>query len=80
MDETLKKQAETLFDALGMNMTTAFTVFAKAAVRYQKIPFELTADPFYSDMNINRLRKAIADVESGKSRLTAHELIGAEDD
>lgn len=43
MDENLKKQAEQLFDELGMNMTTAFTVFAKAAVRQQKIPFELAA-------------------------------------
>lgn len=43
MDEDLKKQAEALFDDLGMNMTTAFTVFAKAAVRQQRIPFELVA-------------------------------------
>ena len=80
MDPELKKQAEALFDTLGMNMTTAFTVFAKAAVRQQKIPFELAADPFFSEANQARLRKAIADVKSGKAKLTAHELIEAEDD
>ena len=80
MDPELKKQAEALFDTLGMNMTTAFTVFAKAAVRHQKIPFELAADPFYSETNQARLRKAIADVKSGKAKLTEHELIEAEDD
>ena len=31
MDEELKKQAEQLFADLGMNMTTAITVFIKAA-------------------------------------------------
>jgi DNA-damage-inducible protein J len=80
MDEELKKQAETLFDEIGMNMTTAFTVFAKAAVRQQKIPFELTADMFYSETNINRLRQAIAAVESGKSKLTEHPLIEVSND
>jgi len=33
MDEELKKQAEYLFSEFGMNMTTAFTIFAKAVVR-----------------------------------------------
>lgn len=80
MDEDLKRQAETLFNEIGMNMTTAFTVFAKAAVRQQKIPFELATDPFYSEANMNRLRKAIADVESGKAKLVEHELIEVEDD
>jgi DNA-damage-inducible protein J len=39
MDDELKKQAEALFDSLGMNMTTTLTVFVKAAVRTQRIPF-----------------------------------------
>lgn len=46
MEKVLKEQAESLFSALGMNMTTAFNVFARQAVRQGKIPFEiaLTAD------------------------------------
>lgn len=39
MDEDLKRQAEELFADLGFNMTTAFTAFAKQAVREQRIPF-----------------------------------------
>lgn len=39
MDAELKKQAEELFSDLGMNLTTAFTVFAKQAVREQQLPF-----------------------------------------
>ncbi|MDR2560035.1 MAG: type II toxin-antitoxin system RelB/DinJ family antitoxin [Oscillospiraceae bacterium] len=78
MDEDLKKQAEILFNEIGMNMTTAFTVFAKAAVRQQKIPFELEADPFYSEVNMERLRKAVDGLNAGK--WTEHELIEVSDD
>ena len=78
MDEDLKRQAETLFDDLGMNMTTAFTVFAKAAVRQQKIPFELSVDTFYSEVNQARLLRAIKDMDAGK--WTAHEIIEADND
>lgn len=78
MDEALKKQVETLFDEMGLNMTTAFTIFAKAVVRQNKIPFEIAADPFYSEINQAHLRKAIADLEAGKGQV--HELIEADDE
>ncbi|MDR0571665.1 MAG: hypothetical protein LBG48_02305 [Rickettsiales bacterium] len=32
-------------------------------------------DSFYSESNITRLRKAIADVEAGRAKLTEHELM-----
>lgn len=73
MDENLKKQAEALFDEMGLNMTTAFTIFTKAVVRQHKIPFEISADPFYSEINQNHLKKAIADLEAGKGKF--HELL-----
>ncbi|MEG0998419.1 MAG: type II toxin-antitoxin system RelB/DinJ family antitoxin [Clostridiales bacterium] len=44
MDEDLKKQFDAFCTEVGMNMTTAFCVFAKTAVREQKIPFEIKAD------------------------------------
>ena len=69
MDEGLKKQVETLFDDMGLNMTTAFTIFAKAVVKQNKIPFEIIADPFYNAFNQARLREAIADFESGDAKL-----------
>ena len=43
MDENLKKQIEILFDDMGLNMTTAITLFAKAVVRENRIPFEIIA-------------------------------------
>ena len=41
IDEDLKKQAEVIFNELGMNMSTALTVFLKQAVRSNGIPFDL---------------------------------------
>lgn len=42
IDKELKEQAEQLFSELGMNMTTAFNVFVRQAVRQGKIPFEIS--------------------------------------
>ena len=66
IDEELKKHVEMLFDDMGLNMTTAFTLFAKAVVRKGKIPFEITADPFYSESNQAYLKKAIAALNAGE--------------
>lgn len=78
MDENLKKQAERLFDEMGLNMTTAFTIFTKAVVREQKIPFEISADPFYSENNQKHLRESIAQLNAGKGKV--HNLIEAENE
>lgn len=43
MDNQLKSQFEEFCSAVGMSMTTAFNIFAKTAVREQKIPFEISA-------------------------------------
>ncbi|GAK47588.1 addiction module antitoxin, RelB/DinJ family protein [Secundilactobacillus oryzae JCM 18671] len=51
VDDDLKKETEKTLDSMGMNMTTAFTIFAKALVKQQRFPFEITADPFYSKDN-----------------------------
>ena len=66
MDEDLKKQFEAFCSDIGMTMTTAFCVFAKTAVRKQKIPFELAVDPFYSESNMAHLRRGIAALNDGK--------------
>ncbi len=77
MDEDLKKQAERLFDDMGLNMTSAITVFTKAVVRLGKIPFELAADPFYSESNQAYLRRAVAALDAGKG--VKHDLIEVDD-
>ena len=42
IDSELKAQADTLFAQLGMNMTTAFNIFLRQAVREGCIPFNIT--------------------------------------
>lgn len=74
MDEDLKKSMEQVCKEMGMSMTTAFTIFATKVSREKRIPFEVSADPFYSSDNMERLRKSIADMESGIN-VGEHELI-----
>ncbi|MCL1792108.1 MAG: type II toxin-antitoxin system RelB/DinJ family antitoxin [Peptococcaceae bacterium] len=73
LDREIKESAEQLFNDLGMNLSTAFNIFARQALRQGKIPFEIY-DPFYSEKNQARLARSVADAEAG--RLTIHELIG----
>ena len=44
IDTELKAQAEALFGELGMNLTTAFNIFLRQAVRERRIPFEIGLD------------------------------------
>ena len=41
VDEVLKKDADRLFDDLGLTMASAITLFLKAAVNSDGIPFEV---------------------------------------
>jgi len=44
MDDGLKQEFDWLCTELGLNMTTAFNVFARAVVRNRRIPFEIALD------------------------------------
>ncbi|MDD3411758.1 MAG: type II toxin-antitoxin system RelB/DinJ family antitoxin [Eubacteriales bacterium] len=78
MDDELKKQAEEVFSKMGLNMTTAMTLYVKQVVLQNRIPFEITADPFYGGSNQRRLRLAVRDAENGK--LAPHEPIEVENE
>ena len=41
IDADLKKQSEEIFNELGLNMSTALTVFLRQTVRSRGIPFEM---------------------------------------
>lgn len=42
MDADIKAQAEALFAEFGMNLTTAFNVFVRQALREGRIPFDIS--------------------------------------
>lgn len=74
MDEKLKKSFDELCSDFGMSASTAFTIFAKAVVKERKIPFDIKAsDPFYSEQNLNYLKKSIKDYNNGN--MIQHDLI-----
>jgi DNA-damage-inducible protein J len=79
IDDDLKKGMEKACKDMGMSMTTAFKIFATKVSREQRIPFEVSVDPFYSEENMKRLKNAIADIEAGRN-VSEHELIEVEDD
>ena len=72
LDREVKEQAEIMFNDFGMNLSTAFNIFARQSLREGKIPFEIY-DPFYCEKNQARLARSIADAEAGK--VTVRDLI-----
>ena len=44
MDDDLKKNFDYVCGELGLNMTTAITIFAKKMVREHRIPLEFSKD------------------------------------
>ena len=71
MDPDLKRNMEEVCAEMGLSMTTAFTIFAKKVSREHRIPFEVSADPFYSESN----SQIVHDIDTGKAKLTEHDLI-----
>ena len=59
--------------------SSCLNLYLKKVAREKRIPFELNADPFYSRENINRLMKAMKDVENNIS-IKEHSLLEVEDD
>ena len=73
IDSELKKNMELVCSDLGLNITTAFTIFAKKMVREQRVPFDVAIDPFYSESNLKHLREGIKELDAG--RCVSHGLI-----
>jgi DNA-damage-inducible protein J len=68
----LKTNFEKACQELGLTPSAAFTIFATKVAREKRIPFEVAVDPFYSERNMARLRKSIAQMESTGG--TIHEV------
>jgi len=67
-DDEMKRQLDEMCDEMGMNLTTFFMIYAKKALRDRRIPFEVAAplEPFYSDSNMEQLRKASQQIKNGQ--------------
>lgn len=77
VEEETKREIEAFCSEVGMNPSTAVNLFFKAVLRENRLPFEITRDPFYSEANIRRLRESVAQMNAG---ITArHDLIPCDD-
>ena len=72
MDDDLKRGFDQICNDLGMSMSTAVTMLAKKMTREQRLPFDVSVDPFYSEQNMARLRKSIAEMDATGG--TIHEV------
>ena len=72
MDDDTKAAFEGFCNSVGLSVSAAVNMFAKVTIRENRIPFEITGDPFWSEENQARLRESIAQAKAGK--LTKHEI------
>lgn len=75
MDKALKASMESVCKDMGLSMTTAFTMFAIKVSRERRIPFEISADPFYGASNMAHLERVTSEIDAGKAKLVEHDLI-----
>ena len=78
IDDDVKVNAEKVCKDIGMSMSTAVNIYLKRLGSERRIPFEVSADPFYSKENMDELERRVANIRTGKSVLKEHDLIGAE--
>ncbi len=77
IDDDVKKRAEQACADMGLSMSTAINIYLKKLGRERRIPFEVSADPFYSESNMEHLRRGIAALNAGKG--VEHEPVEAKD-
>ena len=72
-DPNVKARFEQICEEIGLSASAALNIFVRRVVRDRKIPFELSADPFYCESNMKHLIRSAEDARAG--RVTEHELI-----
>ena len=72
IDDDVKKSAEQVCADIGISMSTAINIYLKKVGREKRIPFEVSADPFYSEINMARLRKSMTQMDTTGG--TVHEV------
>ena len=75
IDEKVKENAEKALNEMGLTLSAAITVFLTKVGREKRIPFEINADPFYSESNMKYLEQKMKDYKEGKLEFSEHELI-----
>jgi DNA-damage-inducible protein J len=77
LDDTVKEQAEALFNQMGLTMSAAVTLFLRQVILHNAILFKISArvDPIYNPANLARIKDSISQFEQGKfSEISLEEL------
>ena len=66
-DEATKQELDRMCEEMGMNLTTFFMIYARAALRERRIPFEIRAndDSFFSRSNLAALQRSETEMRNG---------------
>ena len=72
MDSDLKADMERVCGELGMNMTTAFTIFARKVCREQRIPFDVSLQPRFNAESLAAFREA-EDIIAGRKHVKRYD-------
>lgn len=75
LDSEVKKSMEIACADMGLTLSAAFAIFARKVGRERRIPFEVSADPFYSEENIRYLEKKMHEYKAGKLKFSEHALL-----
>ena len=74
VEDTLKDQAQTVAQSMGIDLPAAVRLFLTQMVRENGLPFRPVADPFYSAANQAHLARVVEDLKNGRN-CAPHELI-----
>lgn len=74
LEPAVKESMERACADMGLSLSAAFTIFAKKVGRERRIPFEISADPFFSENNMRYLEEKMSRYKVGKLKLTEHAL------
>ena len=75
IEEDIKENAEKALKDMGLTMSSAITMFLVKVGREKRIPFEITADPFYSESNIRYLEKIASDIKTERQHFLNTHLL-----
>jgi len=74
VDNDVKKEAQLIFNDMGLDISTAVNMFIKQVIINRSFPYLPSADPFFSESNMSHLTKVKADADAGRN-MKIHDLI-----
>ena len=67
IEDDLKKQAQQIFNEMGLDITTAINMFIRQVIKNRSFPFLPSVDPFYGESNMLHLIKVKSDADAGQN-------------